>query len=114
MACSLDVGKFFANFLSQRILKRPYLTHIYSRRELTQLISEVGFSVERVLTAFDNYENPETIIDITNNGNKLLEHYYDQHRLLKTAKWKKILWKILLKSGQFKNFVPSFIMLSRK
>ena len=53
--------KKLANWVSWKILGRPYVTWIYSKNELVNLVASAGFSDIEVYCAFPDYRMPKLI-----------------------------------------------------
>lgn len=53
--------KIIANVISLVFLSRPYVTYIYSKKELKKLLADAGFSDAKFHFAFPDYRFPELI-----------------------------------------------------
>ena len=107
--------KRIANIISKIFLGRPYVNWIYSKKELENLLKELGFKNIQTYFAFPDYRFPEIII----HSRKDLKNFYptiqikDKNNKLKVKRlFGFIIEYIIFKIFKLKKLAPSFIVIA--
>lgn len=108
-----------SNFISKIFTGKPYVTYIYSLKELKKLLNQVGFSEIIAYAVFPNYKYPTIIVPIKSNERISLKNIYNYK---KTKSFFKITFRQLRKFLDFiiyeklklYTLAPSFIVIAKK
>ena len=107
--------KRIANIISKIFLGRPYVNWIYSKKELENLLKELGYKNIETYFAFPDYRFPERVI----HSSKNLKNFYptikvrDKNKKFKVKRFFGFIIEFLIfKILNLKKLAPSFIVIA--
>ena len=100
-----------AKYYSKLLKKQPYRNYLYNYWELKKIIQTSGLVIKRSLTAFPNYPNPRSVVDLSSNtelAKTALRYQGGQKRFYPSV------IKVFSSLRLTKLFIPNFVILSAK